>query len=71
MQTRVAQKVAVAMIVPITAKLHAAMMDAVAKIATITVAKRRLYNGSFSCNPRVNFIQNNFCAILRLGRSQG
>ena len=40
-QTLVAQKVAVAMIVPITAKLHAVMMDAVAKIATITVAETK------------------------------
>ena len=68
MQTRVAQKVAVAMIVPITAKLHAAMMDAVAKIATITVAKRKLYNGSFSCNPRVQtpYSKRIFCAILKI-----
>ena len=41
-QTLVAQKVAVAMIVLITAKLLAATKDAVVKIATIIAVKRKI-----------------------------
>ena len=47
-QTLVAQRVAVAMIVLITAKLLAATMDAAVIIATIIVAKWKMKNGLFS-----------------------
>ena len=42
LQILVAQKVAVAMIVPITAKLLAAMTDAVLKIATIIAVELKI-----------------------------
>ena len=40
------------MIVPITARLHAAMMAAAAKIATKTVARWGICNGFFLTNPK-------------------
>ena len=46
-QTLVAQKVAVAMIVLITAKLLAATKDAVVKIATIIAVNWKISNGLF------------------------
>ena len=51
-QTPVAQKVAAAMIVLITAKLPAATMDVAVKIATIVVVNRKKLNGLFSSKPK-------------------
>ena len=50
-QTLVAQRDAVAMIALITAKPHAATMDAAVKIATKIVAKWKMLNGLFSSKP--------------------
>ena len=50
-QTLVAQKVAAAMIVLITAKPLAATMDAAVKIALIIVAKWKTKDGLFSSKP--------------------
>ena len=51
-QTPVAQQVAAAMIVLITAKLPVAKMDAAVKIAMIVVARLRIKNGIFSSKPK-------------------
>ena len=51
-QTPVAQKVAAAMIVLITAKLFAAKTVAAVKIATIIVVNWKKLNGLFSSKPK-------------------
>ena len=52
MRTLVAQKVAVVMIVLVTAKLLAATMVAAVKIATIIVVNWKKLNGLFSSKPK-------------------